>query len=171
MDGDPIECPFCGKKVNGDYQIMVNPPFPSKISHLGHFANTPQLHIETDHPEDGPSPFVATDDASIAPLVSFDDDQDVQYVNCPIDDCGEIILLAELESHIEMHGEEQDSDDGNVHRSKRAKTSPEEEDLNFNTHLPSGLRNLEEDDSKPSPGSKPLRRLGVSPMSFQFLFY
>ncbi len=104
----------------------------------------PQLHLETDHPEDGQSPFVVKDDASIAALMSLDDGQDERYANCPVEGCGEAILLTELDSHIEMHEEEQDSADNQSSRSsKRIKLEPEIEAA-FDTKLSHALRNLED---------------------------
>lgn len=47
--------------------------------------------METQHPEDGESPFLVRDDT------------DTDFATCPIDGCGEIILLTELDSHLEMH--------------------------------------------------------------------
>ena len=35
-----------------------------------------------------------------------DDDRNEEYFNCPVEGCGEALLLTELESHIEMHEEE-----------------------------------------------------------------
>jgi len=65
-----------------------------------------KLHLETLHAE-GQSPFVAKDSASVVAMVNQDD---VNYADCPIDGCGEMVLFDELDSHIEMHGEE----DGNM---------------------------------------------------------
>ena len=104
----------------------------------------PQLHLETEHPEDGQSPFVVKDDASIAALMSLDGGQNERYANCPVEGCGEAILLTELDSHIEMHEEEQDSGDAQSSRSsKRIKLEPEIEAA-FDTKLSHALRNLED---------------------------
>lgn len=100
--------------------------------------------METVHPEDGESPFVAKDDASIAALVALDDEPDDRYANCPVEGCGEALLLTELQSHIEMHEEEQDSgDDQSSRSSKRVKLEPEIEAA-FDTKLSHALRNLED---------------------------
>jgi zinc finger-containing ubiquitin peptidase 1 len=110
------------------------------------------------HPEDGESPFVVKDDASIAALVSLDDGQDERYANCPVDGCGEALLLAELESHVEMHEEEQDSgEDQSSRSSKRLKLEPQVE-ASFDTKLSHALRNLEDVNEQPeseSPSSDP----------------
>ncbi|KAH8768012.1 peptidase family C78-domain-containing protein [Hyaloscypha finlandica] len=120
----PMSCPFCGIEADGDYQIM--------------------LHLETVHPEDGESPFVVKDDASIAALMSLDGEKDDRYANCPVEGCGEALLLTELESHIEMHEEEQDSgDDQSSRSSKRLKHEPPIEAA-FDTKLSHALRNLED---------------------------
>ena len=96
------------------------------------------------HPEDGESPFVVKDDASIAALMSLDGEKDDRYANCPVEGCGEALLLTELESHIEMHEEEQDSgDDQSSRSSKRLKHEPPIEAA-FDTKLSHALRNLED---------------------------
>ncbi|KUJ20197.1 DUF1671-domain-containing protein [Mollisia scopiformis] len=128
-DPEQITCPFCGFRAEGDYQIM--------------------LHMETLHPENGESPFVAKENASIAALVSLQDEEDVQYVNCPVDGCGEALLLTELDNHIEMHEEEQSHSPGESDESsrspKRLKIEPRVE-ASFDTKLSYALRNLDEDD-------------------------
>ena len=101
------------------------------------------------HPEDGQSPFVVKDDASIAALMSLDGEQDDRYANCPVGGCGEALLLTELESHIEMHEEEQDSGDDQSNRSsKRLKLEPQTEAA-FDTKLSHALRNLEDVNERP----------------------
>jgi hypothetical protein len=78
--------------------------------------------------------------------------EDDDFVYCPVDGCGEALLLTELEAHVEMHEEEQgdqspDSDDvliseddfdyrGSVPGSKAS----------FDTKLSYALRNLEDVD-------------------------
>ncbi|KAE8444400.1 hypothetical protein EG329_000600 [Mollisiaceae sp. DMI_Dod_QoI] len=128
-----ISCPFCGYEADGDYQIM--------------------LHMETVHPENGESPFVAKDDASIAALVSLEDEQDDQYVRCPVEGCGESLLLTELDNHVEMHEEEQNHSPGDSdqssHSAKRLKLEPQIE-ASFDTKLSHALRNLDDDDKTSS---------------------
>jgi hypothetical protein len=121
-----------------------------------------------------------------------DDDRNEEYVNCPVEGCGEALLLTELESHIEMHEEEQDTGDDDSHRaSKKIKVEPKIEAA-FDTKLSSSLRNLDDGDDQraasdkqttakaawrallkmpdassklTSPPSKTRRRLGVSLIS------
>lgn len=58
--------------------------------------------METLHPE-GESPFVVEEDkASDNPEAA----EDISYVECPVDSCGELLLLQELEYHLELHSEE-----------------------------------------------------------------
>jgi hypothetical protein len=105
--------------------------------------------MEKMHPEDGESPFVAKDDASIAALISFDDEPDGRYANCTMEGCGEALPLTELQSHIEMHQEEQDSgDDQSSRSSKQLKLEPEIEAA-FDTKLSHALRNLEDVNERP----------------------
>ncbi|KAG9247883.1 peptidase family C78-domain-containing protein [Calycina marina] len=102
---EPISCPFCGHETNTDYLIM--------------------LHLEMFHPEGGDPSFVVKDDASIAAVLSIQDD--MQYVSCPAEGCSEVIPLKALDSHINMHGAEYPSEkEGNDEdarpRSKRKRT-------------------------------------------------
>jgi hypothetical protein len=59
--------------------------------------------METLHPE-GDSPFAAVkeDHASDRPGTA----EDISYVECPVDGCGEVLLLQELDYHLELHTEE-----------------------------------------------------------------
>ncbi|KAH9221152.1 peptidase family C78-domain-containing protein [Leptodontidium sp. 2 PMI_412] len=126
---DMIICPFCGLGADGDYQIM--------------------LHMETQHPEGGESPFIVKDDASIAALIDVDSRNDEEeYIHCPVEGCGEALLLAELESHVEMHEEEQDttdSDDSDLSSNERLKAQSGVADT-FDIKLSHALRNLDDDD-------------------------
>ncbi|KAK0100983.1 hypothetical protein ONS95_013028 [Cadophora gregata] len=125
--GDQILCPFCGYSADGEYQIM--------------------LHLETQHPEGGESPFIVKD-TSIAALVDLDSSKHEEYIHCPVEGCGEDLLLAELESHIEMHEEEQDaadSDNSDRSLSVGLKVEPAIADA-FDIKLSHALQNLDDDD-------------------------
>ncbi|KAL2128378.1 hypothetical protein VTI74DRAFT_9271 [Chaetomium olivicolor] len=78
-----VACPFCGW-VNeaGEYQML--------------------LHIETLHSE-GDSPFVVKEDNSRNSAEAIEDSQ---YVECPVESCGELLSLQELDYHLELHAEE-----------------------------------------------------------------
>lgn len=84
-------CPFCGwengAKSTAEYDML--------------------LHMETFHPEGGGdlnSQFGVEEDdnASGRPGTA----EDISYVECPVDGCGEILLLQELDYHLELHSEE-----------------------------------------------------------------
>lgn len=114
--------------------------------------------METDHPENGQSPFVAKDDdASIAAIMSLAD-EDVKYAACPVDGCGEAILFTELDSHIEMHGAEEQGQDESETESEN-EPQPKKPKLKegiqqeFSTKLSHALRNL--DDSEKSSSESP----------------
>ena len=100
---DRRTCPFCSFSVAADddndmYFLMQ--------------------HLELYHPEDGRSPFIATEDDSDLYLstrsprestISADtpsEDNQEDYVECPVS-CGETVTYAELESHIELHATEE----------------------------------------------------------------
>lgn len=114
--------------------------------------------METLHPENGESPFVAHDDASITALISLQDEQDVQYVHCPVEGCGEALLLTELDSHVEMHEEELDQSPGESDEpsrsAKRVKIDPQT-GATFDTKLSYALRNLDDDDDGHRVHEKP----------------
>lgn len=99
--------------------------------------------METLHAE-GESPFVAKDSASVVAMV---DQDDVDYTDCPVDGCGEMVLCCELTSHIEMHGEE----DGEMELDTPASDSSRKgtkrgvgKDASFGTKLSHALRNIDE---------------------------
>ncbi|KAH7033334.1 peptidase family C78-domain-containing protein [Microdochium trichocladiopsis] len=43
-----------------------------------------------------------------------DENEDDEFVECPIEDCGEFITLAELEDHVQLHSEETQSDSASI---------------------------------------------------------
>jgi len=101
--------------------------------------------METKHPEGGDSPFTAKDNASVAAVLSEgDEDEDPGFASCPMDGCGEVILFTELDSHIEMHGvEDQDVDQGFMPISREQQIA-EVAHASFDTKLSHGLRNLKD---------------------------
>ena len=120
-----------------------------------------KLHMETYHTEDGPSSFVVKDDdVSIAAIMSLAE-EDVQYAGCPVEGCGEAILLTELDSHIEMHGaeaqgaqeqvDESETEFEDEHQAKKPKLKVIQ--ASFGTKLSHALRNL--DDGKKSSSESP----------------
>lgn len=121
-----------------------------------------KLHVETQHPEGGQSPFVVKDDdASIAAMISMAD-EDVRYASCPVEGCGEKIRFTELDSHIEMHeAEEQGQEDSDIE--SESEPEPKKPKLGegiqqaFGTKLSYALRNLD-DSEKSSPEPPPSDR-------------
>jgi hypothetical protein len=112
--------------------------------------------MENVHPEDGASPFFPKDQASIGGLVSFEDEEhSEEYANCPVEGCGEVLLPAELESHVEMHEEEQGNEDDPSRSSKRVKITSEIEHPSFGTKLSHALRNLDDGGSSKSKAELP----------------
>jgi len=106
--------------------------------------------METLHAE-GDSPFVVKDDASIAAVLASEYDQspeETEYSCCPVEGCGEQLLWAEFDSHLELHAAEQDSGDDRGHDSKRLKLEPGIE-ASFDTKLSHALRNIGDDDDVP----------------------
>ncbi|MCJ1459240.1 hypothetical protein MMC28_009617 [Mycoblastus sanguinarius] len=83
---DPLGCPFCNFTDYDHYFLLQ--------------------HVETIHPEgDSPSPFAIQNDLGKAvedPSQGVEGTRDSasEYIECQ---CGEFCLLAELESHLDMH--------------------------------------------------------------------
>ena len=86
--GKLLECPFCTFTHSDDYLLSY--------------------HVETSHPEnDRPSPFTVSESANgrHEEKDAFDQlegakDGGAEYIECQ---CGEFCLLAEFESHLDMH--------------------------------------------------------------------
>ena len=171
MANDPISCPFgCGYDIDDgdDYQMMVCSSLclilflnlemirfeMQRVTDL--FEQ--QLHVVTEHPEDGEDAF-STSAVTGSPSMKGDglgDDGD-NWMCCPVDGCGEVVLLTELESHVEMHEEEldggtggEDDEEGTSRNGKRVKLDPEVEErgATFDTKLSYALRNLDDVDAK-----------------------
>lgn len=116
--------------------------------------------METLHAE-GESPFVVRDDASVAAVMSVvsepetEEAGDVQYANCPVEGCGEILRLEDFDSHIRLHNVE-DSDAeveaDQVESAKRVKLNTGY-GSSFATKLSRALRNLDDDDHESTPTS------------------
>jgi hypothetical protein len=99
--------------------------------------------VETLHPEGGESPFLVKDDASIAAVMSLNEnDDDPGFASCPMDGCGEVILLTELDSHIEMHGAEEQDVDQEFEMTSRESEIQDAVQATFDTRLSRQLRNL-----------------------------
>ena len=100
-NNDSPTCPFCTFEVPSqqDLYFLIQ-------------------HVELCHPENGTSPFITAEEltderqaktteeesASSTETPSEDDAEDI-FVDCPAE-CGETITLAELSTHMEMHGAE-----------------------------------------------------------------
>ncbi|KAK0635188.1 peptidase family C78-domain-containing protein [Bombardia bombarda] len=109
-----MTCPFCGWELDaskGEYAML--------------------LHMDTLHPE-GVSPFAAVADPDAADLdANPDSEDDAQYVECPIESCGEALLLAEMEYHLDLHAQEEadvsstsPKQHGDHHRPPKPTTTP-----------------------------------------------
>lgn len=83
---DRLNCPLCNYSDPDQYELL--------------------FHVETVHPESsGPSPFTSEDapsEVAKSPGAEMEEgkDRSPEYIECQ---CGEFCLLAEFESHLEMH--------------------------------------------------------------------
>lgn len=85
-----LQCPFCPYTEFDSYEIIK--------------------HVECCHPETGESPFVASQDEELSrsdvgyneKLATFSEhpSQDEEYFEC---DCGEVVLLLDINSHLALH--------------------------------------------------------------------
>jgi zinc finger-containing ubiquitin peptidase 1 len=70
----------------------------------------------------------------------------LEFVDCPRENCGETIMLTELESHMSMHVVENNNEEENLNQdpnsNKRIRASDSESEPKFDTRLPPALRNL-----------------------------
>ncbi|KAL2019963.1 hypothetical protein VTK56DRAFT_8963 [Thermocarpiscus australiensis] len=85
-EDETMDCPFCGWQSRAGEQEML-------------------LHMETLHAE-GDSPFVVHQDKEDNTFDSNGAAEDVQYAECPVEGCGELLLLQEIDYHLELHAEE-----------------------------------------------------------------
>lgn len=141
-----------------------------------------KLHVETYH-SDGDSPFIVNDATSAA-----SDDDDAHYAQCPVEGCGEALLLTELDSHIDMHAtidqaetnstndlwetkdtksrgefpksKSQNSGSGNATKSKREPAAQQNSVSSWKLLLKKG--NHQAKSEAGSSGKTPRRKLGVS---------
>lgn len=87
MAGSTVSCPFCDfQSAEADSYFLV-------------------LHVEELHTDD--SPFKVDDGPDAAPSSAAGKapakDQDELYVECPEEECGEEVLLVDLNEHLDMH--------------------------------------------------------------------
>lgn len=105
--------------------------------------------MEDLHPE-GESPFIVKDglnelDALDQPVGTVEDlVDDLDFVDCPREGCGEKIPLAELDSHTDMHEAENDEGDHDSQPAKRQKRDILVSASSFDTSISPTLRNLAE---------------------------
>jgi zinc finger-containing ubiquitin peptidase 1 len=118
--------------------------------------------LESVHPE-GESPFMVKDGFTPSEQLSGphepieSSEGHLEFVDCPRQNCGETIMLTELESHMSMHDIENGNEEQNVHQdsnpNKRIRASDSESEPKFDTRLPPALRNLAAHDSPISSSS------------------
>ncbi|KAI1477135.1 DUF1671-domain-containing protein [Daldinia eschscholtzii] len=101
-----FNCPFCGYKDSVEYSVL--------------------LHLEVHHSE-GKSPFVADEEQTAAAAVAavtaaaarsgveatVAKEELTEYYQCPVKSCGEILHLARLDDHLELHNAEDSADGSN----------------------------------------------------------
>ena len=117
--------------------------------------------MESDHSE-GESPFIVKDDFTPSEQVSGPHEAveasegHLEFVDCPKENCGEIIMLTDFENHMSMHDIENNNEE-NLHQdsipNKRIRASDSESEPKFDTRIPPALRNLTAHDSPISSSS------------------
>ncbi|KAI9837588.1 MAG: hypothetical protein M1819_007239 [Sarea resinae] len=124
------------------------------------------LHVETLHPESGVSPFAVTDqglgeqraaeseewNGYQSPDLAHEDENG-GYVDCPHSECGEPVLLDELQSHMDLHmavkltfrdDEDTRPSQSSMGSSANLKESSEHSPMAFSMGLPKALRNIDD---------------------------
>ena len=130
-------CPFCGYENDDSYFLT--------------------LHVETVHPESGESPFAVrgttsgkkdfppVGEGSTADTLSYRD-REHDYVQCPLQSCGEQVLRAELSTHTDFHVAEDMALEEIEASSVVFANDHDDEDISshFSTKLPLSLRNVDQ---------------------------
>jgi hypothetical protein len=111
------------------------------------------LHVETFHSE-GESPFVVREPDLerngdlMGSGVEASEDSDGDYVDCPEEGCGESVLAAELQNHIDLHlaekmtfDETEELPNDDARSSRRIEGSDQQPETQFSTDLSDALRN------------------------------
>ncbi|KAK3997450.1 peptidase family C78-domain-containing protein [Cladorrhinum sp. PSN332] len=103
-----MECPFCGWKTEGGerdtYEMM--------------------LHVETMHSE-GASPFVVKGDPDNGrDSYPGAKTEEPLYAECEVEGCGELILLDQLDYHLELHSDETGEQVDTPEKSKASSSAP-----------------------------------------------
>jgi hypothetical protein len=77
-------------------------------------------------------------------IEAFDDQ--LEFVDCPRENCGETVTLTELESHMSMHDIENNNEEESLNQdpnpNKTIRAPDSESEPKFDTRLPPALRNL-----------------------------
>ncbi|KAL9079742.1 MAG: hypothetical protein Q9157_001415, partial [Trypethelium eluteriae] len=115
MASEPLSCPFCGYETRDAYTITLHveqyhtddSPFQIKDS-------SPPSQLPDRHQPDKPS----------EPYASLKESQD-EWAQCPQAECGEEVLLEELNEHLDLHFAEKLSseDDASIARSSMASSA------------------------------------------------
>ncbi|KAK0720476.1 peptidase family C78-domain-containing protein [Lasiosphaeris hirsuta] len=105
-----MTCPFCAwETAEGEYAML--------------------WHMETLHAE-GDSPFVTKDSDKDSAGVKADGGGELQYAECPVEGCDEVLSLDEIDYHIELHADEADTEldrvvtQPAVHEARASTSSP-----------------------------------------------
>jgi hypothetical protein len=100
MDYEVRECPFCGWEADeGDILSLVG--IISACSYCQVVTYVALKHIESLHAEGQPY-----SENKKAQTSTMKEEEEGQCAECPIEGCGEILLLNELDYHLELHDQE-----------------------------------------------------------------
>lgn len=155
MATEVLSCPFCSFTDTDDYILT--------------------LHVEELHTED--SPFVVKDSPYLAPPSSTREhlgsgtsvpsscqhEPLEEYCLCPEEECGEEVLLTELNEHLDLHMAERLTLDAPTSRTRSVQDVSSTENAffeqDFSTNLPGALRRRESTQkSSSNSGKSSLRR-------------
>lgn len=104
MPSEVTECPFCGWEADEGYLLplvsLLSPPAgPFWRSPL--VPNVASQHIESLHAEG--ELYSRREKAQAS---TMKEEEEGQYAECPVAGCGEVLLVDELDYHLELHEQE-----------------------------------------------------------------
>ncbi|KAI0840189.1 DUF1671-domain-containing protein [Hypoxylon sp. FL0890] len=111
---DSATCPFCGYQ-DPEYAVLLHIELRHRSGRGGREEDS---FVPDEGWEDGQL------DAAPHARRRFDESEWFEYFECPLDDCGEILALTDLEAHLELHGleNEENASDKSQHSSREPKS-------------------------------------------------
>ncbi|KAK3945088.1 DUF1671-domain-containing protein [Diplogelasinospora grovesii] len=115
VDAEIMTCPFCGWKAPADgereYGMLLHMETLHAEGDSSPFVVAAAAEGNNDQPGNGkPSPDNSSSSSSSSTVKEVDGD--VEYGECPVDGCEEILLLSAMDYHLELHAAQEEADAG-----------------------------------------------------------